>query len=153
MGSSGRADKNTRIGFLKTAVRTATLGRPNGTRATSLSPFFWRGAFGRGSKLELDEFLGFLHLQHVSGQLMSPSGQALFQFQFCTLNSILFTNISQYLKLTNSPFGNFGNKICLPQQTPHFCHKLTKGFKFPETLNKHQGICGTKKINKIHDHI
>jgi hypothetical protein len=47
-----------------------------------------------------DELLGFLHLHHASGRSMSPSGQALFQFQFGTLNFILFMNISQYLKLT-----------------------------------------------------
>jgi hypothetical protein len=49
-----------------------------------------------------DELLGFLHMHHVSGRSMSPSGWDLFQFQFCTWNSILFTNISQYLKLTRS---------------------------------------------------
>ena len=52
MGSSGRAVKNTRIGFFKTAVRMSKIGHPDGTRATSLSSFFWRGVFGWGSRRE-----------------------------------------------------------------------------------------------------
>jgi hypothetical protein len=52
VGLSRWAVKNTGIGFLKTAVQTGKSGRPDGTRATSLSPFFWCGAFGRDSRRE-----------------------------------------------------------------------------------------------------
>jgi hypothetical protein len=66
----------------------------------------------------------------------------------------LLTNISQYFKLTNSPFEQFWEQNHLPQQTPPFCHKLTKYFKFPETLNKNIKAYVEQKqknINKIHD--
>jgi hypothetical protein len=85
---------------LKTAVQTGKWARPDGTRATSLSPSFGAASSDGVPDMSSDELLGFLHLQHASGQSMSPFGRALFQSQFCTLNSILFMNISQYLKLT-----------------------------------------------------
>jgi hypothetical protein len=68
------------------------------------------------------------------------------------LITILLTELRQQ-ELTNSPFGNSVTKSIgqvihqSPIFTPPFCHKLTKGIMFPETLNKtHQNICGTGKM-------
>jgi hypothetical protein len=99
------------IGFLKHGCPEEKRGRLDGARATSLLITFGAARSDGIPDASLDELLGFLHLHHVSGQSMSPSGRALFQFQFGILNFILFKNISQYLKLTNFSFGNFGNKI------------------------------------------
>jgi hypothetical protein len=68
------------------------------------------------------------------------------------LITILLTELHQQ-ELTNSPFGNSVTKSIgrvihqSPLFTPPFCHKLTKGIVFPETLNKnHQNVYGTGKV-------
>jgi hypothetical protein len=68
------------------------------------------------------------------------------------LITILLTELRQQ-ELTNSPFDNSVTKSIgrvIHHSlifTPPFCHKLTKGIMFPETLNKtHQNICGTGKM-------
>jgi hypothetical protein len=93
VGSSGRSIKSTGIGFLKTTIQTGKSGRSDSARATSLQGTFGMERLDGLPDATSDEALEDLHLHHTLRRSMSPSGRSLFQLQFGTLNSILFTNI------------------------------------------------------------